>query len=63
MTLVMWELCKHHHAIVFDGAMPSVRNVLTKVEVERHLWQRAGLLRGEYDTVWGAIARWVNSEY
>lgn len=62
VTPVMWELWKHRNAVVFYEATPSVKQDLTKIETEGQTWQRAGLLCGEYDAVWGAIARWVSSE-
>lgn len=34
ILLVMWELWKHCNVIVFDGATPSHKHVLHRIEVE-----------------------------
>ena len=45
ITLVLWQLWKHRNDIVFNGALPSVEEVLVKIELEAQDWRAAGLLR------------------
>ena len=45
ITLVLWMLWKHRNDIVFNGASPSVDDLLVKIELEAQEWRAAGLLR------------------
>lgn len=58
--LVMWELWKHHNAIVFDGATLSLRVLVRRIEEEGRTWSKAGILKGEAEPLFGALARWAN---
>lgn len=50
--LVMWKLCKHHNAIVFDGTSPSLSHVVHIIE--------AGILKGDVEALFGALVRWAS---
>mgnify|MGYP006267317823 FL=1 len=45
ITLVLWMLWKHRNDIVFNGASPSVDDLLVKIGLESQDWRAAGLLR------------------
>lgn len=56
--LVMWKLCKHHNAIVFDGTSPSLSHVVHIIEVEGRTWKQA--LKGDVEALFGALVRWAS---
>ena len=58
-TLVMWELWKHIKAIVFDGATPSIRRVLHRVQEEGRTWKKAGLFKCDTTAFFGELDRWA----
>lgn len=58
--LAMWELWKHRNAIVFDGASPSLRVIVRRIEEEGHTWSKAGILRGDVERLFGVLVRWAN---
>jgi hypothetical protein len=46
ITLVCWCLWRHRNDIVFEGATPSLYEVVTRISDEAELWRAAGLFRG-----------------
>ncbi|PNT67106.1 hypothetical protein BRADI_3g20926v3 [Brachypodium distachyon] len=40
VTLVCWSIWKHRNAVVFDGATPSVSQVLRVISQEGDAWPR-----------------------
>ncbi|PNT75237.1 hypothetical protein BRADI_1g28974v3 [Brachypodium distachyon] len=46
VTLVCWSMWKHRNAVVFDGATPSVSQVLRVISQEGDAWCKAGLFKG-----------------
>jgi hypothetical protein len=46
VTLVCWCLWRHRNDIVFEGATPSLSEVVTRILDEAELWRVAGLFRG-----------------
>lgn len=60
LTLGLWTLWKHRNAIVFDGASPSWRHVLTEIDRESRSWHRAGLIKGNIEPLWVELARWAS---
>ena len=61
-ALVWWELYKHRNAIVFDGARPSVFQLLNKIRSEGLVWISAGLLKGHVTPFFRRVERWVSGE-
>src|ERR1041385_9133976 len=62
LCLVMWEVWKHRNAIVFDGASPSVRNLIRKIATEGLAWRQAGLLKGSWEAHLEVLRTWANGE-
>lgn len=56
----MWELWKHRNAIVFDGASPSMRMIVHRIEEEGRTWNKAGILKGEVEPLFGELRRWAS---
>jgi hypothetical protein len=53
VTLGTWILWKHRNSCVFQGAQPSMLNILQELRDEHHLWGLAGareLLSLEHNT-------------
>ena len=61
-ALVWWELWKHRNAIVFDGAQPSIEQLLQRVREEGVVWSSAGLLKGNVTPFFRRVERWVSGE-
>lgn len=60
LTLVVWELWKHHNAIVFDGATPSMNHVILRMEAKGRTWKQAGILKGGINTFLRELVLWVS---
>lgn len=45
MTLVLWETWKHRNVVVFDGATPSMRDILCQVMQVASEWVQAGFFK------------------
>lgn len=60
--LVVWQLWKHRNVVVFDGARPSVREVIGRICCEGRSWSEARLLRGDAACVLVEVSRQVSSE-
>ena len=43
LILVAWRLWKHRNTCVFDGASPSIGNVLQQIQEDAILWGWLGL--------------------
>ena len=61
-ALTWWELWKHRNAIVFEGARPSVEQLLRSMCAEGPSWSTAGLLRGDAMPFVARVERWVSDE-
>lgn len=61
-ALVFWELWKHRNGIVFDGASPSLHRLGKRILEEGRAWKQAGLLKGDLESFFQALARWVGQE-
>ncbi|PNT66158.1 hypothetical protein BRADI_3g07914v3 [Brachypodium distachyon] len=46
VTLVCWSVWKHRNTMVFDGATPSMSQVLRAISQEGDAWCRACLFKG-----------------
>ena len=62
LLLVMWELWKHHNAIVFDGDSPSIARLINKVKTEAKVWATAGLIKTDLEGFLGRLHRWAMRE-
>ena len=62
LLLALWELWKHRNAIVFDGARPSIDQLLQRVRDEGVVWSSAGLLKGNVTSFFSRVERWVSGE-
>lgn len=49
----------HRNAIVFDGVVPSIPNLIQQIENEGRTWQKAGILKGQVDALFDGLARWA----
>ena len=51
---IPWLIWKHRNSCVFDGARPSVADLVAKIKEEAALWGRAGALglRDLIPTTW-----------
>ena len=61
-ALTWWELWKYRNAIFFEGAQPSIEQLLRKVCSEGFIWSSAGLLKGNVTPFFRWVERWVSSE-
>ena len=62
LLLVLWELWKHRNAVVFDGELPSLHQLMRRVEAEGRTWARSGLIKANVDFVFAGLARWISGE-
>ena len=53
--LVLWELWKHHNAIVFDGAAPLVAKLTNRIMDEARRWSQARILKGNLAIFYQAL--------
>ena len=53
---------KHRNAIVFDGASPSMSELLGRVKSEGMTWLSAGKFKGNVDDFFRGLFRWASSE-
>ena len=61
-ALTWWEVWKYMNAIVFEGARPSVEQLLRSMCAEGSSWSTAGELRGEVMPFFARVERWVSDE-
>ena len=58
LLMVLWELWKHRNAIVFDGASPSVKKIMDRIQSECEIWASAGLFKGKLEGFLRGLHRW-----